>query len=38
MLLYYRGEFVQILEGEKESVENVYEKFIGPDFRHTALN
>ena len=38
MLLYYRGEFVQILEGEKESVENVYEKFIGPDSRHTALN
>ena len=38
MLLYYRGEFVQILEGEKESVENVYAKFIGPDSRHTALN
>ena len=38
MLLYYRGEFVQILEGEKESIENVYEKFIGPDLRHTALN
>jgi hypothetical protein len=38
MLLYYRGEFVQILEGEKTSVENVYQKFIGPDLRHTALN
>ena len=38
VLLYYRGEFVQILEGEKESIENVYEKFIGPDLRHTALN
>ena len=38
MLFYYRGEFVQILEGEKESVENVYAKFIGPDSRHTALN
>ena len=38
MLLYYRGEFVQILEGEKQSVENMYEKFIGPDLRHTALN
>jgi hypothetical protein len=37
-LLYYRGEFVQILEGRKESVENVYEKFIGPDLKHTALN
>jgi len=33
VLLYYRGEFVQILEGEKESIENVYEKFIGPDLR-----
>ena len=38
MLLYYRGEFVQILEGEKQSVENMYAKFIGPDLRHTALN
>ena len=38
VLLYYRGEFVQILEGNKKSVENVYEKFIGPDLRHTALN
>ena len=38
MLLYYRGEFVQILEGEKKSVENIYDKFINPDLRHTALN
>jgi hypothetical protein len=38
MLLYYRGEFVQILEGRKKSVENVYEKFIGSDLQHTALN
>jgi hypothetical protein len=38
VLLYYRGAFVQILEGSKNSVENVYEKFIGPDLRHTALN
>ena len=38
MLIYYRGEFVQILEGNKKSVENVYEKFIGPDAKHTALN
>ena len=38
MLLYYRGEFVQILEGRKESVENIYKKFIGPDLKHTALN
>ena len=38
MLLYYRGGFVQILEGSKESAENIYEKFIGPDLKHTALN
>ena len=38
LLLYYRGEFVQILEGETQSVENIYAKFIGPDIRHTALN
>jgi len=38
VLLYYRGEFVQILEGETESVFNMYEKFIGTDPRHTALN
>jgi hypothetical protein len=38
LLLYYRGEFVQILEGEKESVINMYEKNIGTDPRHTALN
>ena len=38
MLLYYRGEFVKILEGRKESVENIYKKFIGPDLKHTALN
>ena len=38
VLIYHRGEFVQILEGRKNSVENVYTKFIGPDLRHTALN
>jgi len=38
MLIYHRGEFVQILEGRKKSVENVYEKFIGQDLQHTALN
>ena len=38
LLLYYRGEFVQILEGEKESVLYMYEKNIGTDPRHTALN
>ena len=38
MMIYHRGEFVQILEGKKESIENVYEKFICPDTRHTAIN
>jgi hypothetical protein len=38
MLIYHRGEFVQILEGRKKSVEYVYEKFIGQDLQHTALN
>ncbi len=38
MMIYHRGEFVQILEGEKKSIENVYEKFICTDTRHTAIN
>ena len=38
MLIYHRGEFVQILESENKSVANVYEKFIGSDLRHTAIN
>jgi Sensors of blue-light using FAD len=38
MLIYHRGEFVQILEGEDKSVANVFENFIGPDLRHTAIN
>jgi len=38
MLIYHRGEFVQILEGGNKSVTNVYENFIGPDLRHTAIN
>ena len=51
MLIYHRGEFVQILEGEtlvsqrwdtsegeNKSVANVYEKFIGSDLRHAAIN
>ena len=37
-MIYHRGEFVQILEGEKKSIENVYEKFICTDTRHTAIN
>ena len=38
MLIYHRGEFVQILEGRKKSVQNVYEDFICPDPRHMAIN
>ena len=38
MLIYHRGEFVQILEGRKQSVENLYEKFIDTDSRHTRIN
>ena len=38
MMIYYRGEFVQILEGRKKSVQNVYEKFICPDPRHMSIN
>jgi len=38
MLLYYRGEFVQILEGRQKAIENIYLNFIRPDTRHTALN
>jgi len=38
MMIYHRGEFVQILEGKEESVEKVYEKFICHDPRHTAIN
>jgi hypothetical protein len=38
MLLYYRGEFVQILEGKKQSVDKVYQNHIGPDARHSAIS
>ena len=38
MIIYHRGEFVQILEGREKSVKKVYEKFIHPDPRHTAIN
>ena len=38
MLIYHQGEFVQILEGRKKSVESIYEKFIDPDLRHTRIN
>jgi len=38
MLIYHQGEFVQILEGRKQSVENLYKKFIDTDSRHTRIN
>ena len=38
MLLYYRGQFVQILEGRKAVVDNIYQNHISPDTRHTGLN
>ena len=38
MIIYHRGEFVQILEGREKSVKKVYDKFIYPDPRHTAIN
>jgi Sensors of blue-light using FAD len=38
MMFYHRGEFVQILEGSKESVANVYKNFICSDPRHAAIN
>ena len=34
MLLFHQGSFIQALEGEKETVEKLYEK-IGRDTRHT---
>jgi Sensors of blue-light using FAD len=38
MLIYHQGEFVQILEGSKNSVESLYEQFIDADPRHTRIN
>jgi len=38
MLLYYRGEFVQILEGSKQSINNTFENHIGKATGHTAIN
>jgi hypothetical protein len=37
VLLYHRGEFVQLLEGSRESVLHVYNDIIFLDHRHTAL-
>lgn len=36
-LLYFKGEFLQILEGQKEEIEILFEK-IRNDNRHTHVN
>ena len=36
MLLFSRGEFVQLLEGERHAVERLYSDFIVNDSRHAA--
>jgi len=38
MLMYYGGEFVQILEGSKRSINHTFENHIGKATGHTALN
>ena len=38
MLLYYKGEFVQLIEGNKESVKHIYDNFILKDIRHESIN
>lgn len=38
LLLYHRGEFVQLLEGERDEVCRVYYDFILRDPRHTSVN
>lgn len=38
VLLYRKGEFVQLLEGEREAVEHVYYERIARDPRHVALS
>ena len=37
-LLYHRGEFVQLLEGERDTVRQVYFDYIVRDPRHTNVN
>lgn len=36
MLLYHEGSFLQILEGDQKTVEDLYE-IISTDSRHTGL-
>lgn len=38
MLIYYRGEFVQILEGSKQAIDDIYNNHIKPDPLHTEIN
>ena len=38
MLMYYGGEFVQILEGSKRSINHTFEKHIGKAAGHTSIN
>jgi Sensors of blue-light using FAD len=37
LLLYHHGEFVQLLEGEREAVRQLYYDVLCKDVRHTAL-
>ena len=37
VLVYHHGEFIQLLEGEKDAVLAVYNDFIVPDRRHTNV-
>lgn len=34
LLLYHQGEFLQLLEGEKQAVLDLYHRIIAPDARH----
>jgi len=38
LLLYHRGEFAQLLEGERDAVRRIYFDFILRDPRHTSVN
>ena len=38
MLLYYKGEFVQLIEGSRESVKYIFKNFILKDKKHTGIN
>ncbi len=38
MLMYYGGEFIQILEGPKQSIHQTFENHISKAAGHTAVN